>query len=549
MLYDPKKDKKTTDSVGNPTILSNIFRKEQDYGENERGQQFDRLFNIKSTERNIKRIENSVGQNASAVAYPNGMSPHGSFSNIIGHDPHIGDPSLLRKQIAERLLLDYWKKNREKAMKYERMLKRPEIADAMNIIVNEAIYPNDNGNIASLRIAEDVEIGDMTKYRLQKIFRNKVTKQLFSLNKHGRKHMKDLLTYGRIFFEISYDSNSNEVVGLNKLPQHNMLVIIYQGEIIGYRQMLEGNYASDARRATGKNYIDYSPNQILYASLGLNGPGLDNDPYGILEDAVKTYNQLNAIEDAVTMYRIAWGSEKLVFKVDVTNMPKKFAESHIREQKNELSRRIDYNTSSGEVTSSGRIIGLSEHFFIPVTATGGSSIERLQAGDNISKVDDINYFKRLLVNALKVPPGLVTALAGDGMNFSHGKMSEITQEQVKFFRMIMDYQQPLGEIMARAFTMVIALDPSINDDIVDQDNFDTEFSRDNYFQFYLDAEVNTTRFAALSEAKDYIGTLFSKKFVLKRLFKLTDEEEALNQQWLEEEKQRGEHEETEEKGA
>lgn len=547
MLYNPKNDKKLTDSVGNPTVLSNIFRKEQDYGDNEVAQQFDRLFNVKSTEQEIRRIENTVGQGAAAVAYPNGMSPHGSFSNIIGHDPHFADPALIRKQIAERLLLDYWKKNREKAMKYERMLRRPEIADAMNIIVNEAIYPSDTGVIASLRVSEDLEVGDITKSHLQKIYRTDVTRKLFKMHKYGRHHMRDLLTYGRIFFEVNYDPVTNEIVGLQKLPQHNMLVIIYEGEIIGYRQMLEGSYAADIRRNSGRNYIDYSPNQILYASLGINGPGLDNDPFGILEDAVKHYNQLNAIEDAVTMYRIAWGSEKLVFKVDVTNMPKKFAEAHIREQKHELSRRLDYNTATGEIASSGRIIGLSEHFFIPVTASGGSSIERLQAGDNISKVDDINYFKRLLINALKVPPGLVTALAGDGMNFSHGKMSEITQEQVKFYRMVMDYQQPLGEIMTRLFTMIIALDPSINDDIVDQDFFDTEFSRDNYFQFYLDAEVNTTRFAALQESKDYIGTLFSRKFILKRIFKMTDEEEALNAEWLEEEKRRGEHEETEEK--
>lgn len=546
MLYETSKNEKTSNKSTKP-LLSRFFRDAMDYGPNEKGQLFDRIFNNKYTERTLDRIDNTVGQGARSISYPNGMSPYGSSGTIVTHDPHTADPNLIRKQIAERILLDHWKNNREKMQKYDRMSKRGEIADALNVITNEAICPNDNGEIASLKILEDLDIGDSVKYYLHKKFRNDVVRNFFRMNIYGAQYFKDLLKYGRIFFEVTYSPDKGKITGLNLLPQQNMLVIVYEGEIIGYRQMLEGTYVSDVRRNHGQNFIDYSPNQVLYISLGIHGPGGENDPYGILEEAVKPYNQLNAIEDAVTMYRIAWGQEKMLFKIDVTNMPKPIAEAYIREQKNELSRRLDYNNQTGEVTSSGRIFGLSEHYFVPVTASSGSDITRIAAGDNIAKVDDVNMFKRNLVNALQVPPGLITALAQDSQNFTGGKVGEITQEQIKFYKLVMSYQRPLGYAMSRLFTMTISLDPMINKDIVDEDFYGAEFSRDNYFQFYLDAEINSTRFQSLSGAKEFIGTLFSRRFVLKEIFKMTDAEEALNAKWLAEEKESGLYdEETEE---
>lgn len=544
MLYNT--DKNDKDKKATKPLLSRFYSEERNYDTNDRAEIFDRIFRTRETAHDIERVDNVVGQGENSVTYPNGMSPHGAFGSSITHDPHTSDPHTLINQLAERALLDHWKNNREKTMKYQRMLKRPEISDAITVITNDALYADDNGNYATLKIDDDIDIGLVTKRYMQKRFKSEVVKKCFDLKNEGKKIMRDLLSYGRVFWEIIYDPKSNKIVGLNKLPQHNMLIIIYEGEVIGYRQMLEGSYISSARANNGKNYIDYSTNQILWADLGSWGPGGPNDPYGILEDAVKSYNQLNAIEDAVTMYRIAWGSEKLQFKINVNNMPKKLAEAYIREQKNELSRRVDYNTSTGEIVNSGRIIGLSEHYFIPTTASGGHEISRIAAGDNIAKIDDVNHFRNLLVNAMKVPARMITAFNADPSNFTSGKMGEITQEQVKFYRQIMQYQLPINNAMVRLFTMILSLDPMIPDEFVNEDSYDVQFSRANYFQFYMDAEINSTRFSALNEAKDHIGTMFSRKFALRRLFKITDEEESLNDQWLQEEKARGDFDETEE---
>lgn len=104
------------------------------------------------------------------------------------------------------------------------------------------------------------------------------------------------------------------------------------------------------------------------------------------------------------MYRVLWGSEKMVLKVDVAGQPKPQAEATMKEQAKMFSRQIDYNSATGEITNWGKAIGLSEHFIIPVQGgSSGSSIERLPGGDQLGNIDDLKFFKRNLVNALMVP--------------------------------------------------------------------------------------------------------------------------------------------------
>lgn len=135
----------------------------------------------------------------------------------------------------------------------------------------------------------------------------------------------------------------------------------------------------------------------------------------------------------------------MVLKVDVAGQPKPQAEATMKEQAKMFSRQIDYNSATGEITNWGKAIGLSEHFIIPVQGgSSGSSIERLPGGDQLGNIDDLKFFKRNLVNALMVPPGRITALAGDSVNYANGKIGEVTQAEVAFARLVDRYQTRLN---------------------------------------------------------------------------------------------------------
>lgn len=521
------------------TSASRILGRSFDYGQaNQIGQTFDRRFNREYTERVISAAQNSVGQSKVQLSYPNGMSPDGysSMSATVGVNVSSLDPKRAFEQTAETQLHLFWRQNRERLLKYYRVAGRAEVSEAIEEICNEAIYPNDGDEICSLSVDRDAEIGDSVKSKLHKIFRMDVLKKITGFVDNGWIWMQTLLIEGRLFFEVSFDPIKNEIITVNLLPSQNMIIVIQDGIVVGYRQMLEGTFAT---ADGGKPFVDFSVNQIMYCDLGMYGPGGINDPRSPLEYAIKPFNQLNSIEDSIVMYRIQWGSEKLVFYIDTGMMPKPKAEKHMKDQMKLLSRRVDYNTGSGEITNYGRVIGLGEHFFMSTSSqANGSKIERLSSGENISNIDDLKYFKRNLVNAMKVPPGRITALAGDGENYSNGKVGEVTQAEVSFARMVYRYQRPVAKMLRRLFVMVLNTKNVLSDDIKSEDNFDVKFNKMNSFQQYIDAEILNTNLGTFKAMMEFVWSeenpsgVLSPDLALRRGLKMSDSDLSFNTESL-----------------
>lgn len=524
------------------TISTRILKRARDYGlANPKGTLFDRVFNRHETDEQVDIAENMVGQSKKQLSYPNGMAPDGfsSFSPTLGVNSNQADPQRVFEQTAENQVHLFWRKNRERLLKYYRVAGRAEVGEALDNLCDESVYRDDLGEICSLKIDADAGIGDVVQEKIHKIFRREVLKRVMNFDKEGWSLMRTLLIEGRLILEVVYNEEKNNIIGVNLLPSQNIVIIIQDGLILGYRQMLEGMMST---KGGGKNFIDFSPNQIVYVDLGMYGPGGINDPRSPLEPAIKPFNQLNCIEDAITMYRIQWGSEKLVFKIDTGSMPKAKAEKHMKDQAKLLSRRVDYNTGTGEVTNSGRVIGLGEHFFISTSnQTSNSSIERLSSGDNVNRIEDLKYFKRNLVNAMKVPPGRVTALAGDGQNYANGKIGEVTQAEVAFARMVQRYQQPLNVLLTRLFIMILNTRTDISNDVKLEDNFTVVFNKSNEFQNYMDSEILNLNLGTFTEmmkhtrSEDNPSGVISKKFALTKGLRLNDSEISTNNNWLKDE--------------
>ena len=521
-------------------IASLVMTHVRDYGENNpKGELFDRAFNGEDTHRSIVNSRNSVGQGSSQMMYPNGLSPDGFSTympSMMINDGTV-DPSRVQDAIAENQVQLYWRNNVERKMKYNIIATRSEVNEALTQICNEAVYTDDLGDICSLEINSYANLGETTKSGLQTVFKRDVLRKICKFQRTAWNYMKKMLTEGRLFLEVIYDEQSHEITGLNLLPEENMIVIVQDNLIIGYRQMITGNYSH-----TGKNYIDFSPNQILFLSLDLYGPGGVNDPRSILEPAVKAHNQLSTIEDSVVMYRVLWGSEKMVLKVDVGGMPKPQAEKHMKDQSKIFSRQIDYNTTTGEITNWGKAIGLSEHFIIPVTGNGsGANIERLAGGDQLGNIDDLKFFKRNLVNSMMVPLGRITALAGDSVNYSNGKIGEVTQAETSFARLIQRYQAPIEQALVRLFIMVLNTKKEFSDTLKLEENFDIKFKRSNGFQSYIDADVWTYRLTVFSSMMEFCvkddapNNPLSQEYALRYGLRISDADLTLNKSWKEHE--------------
>lgn len=524
-------------------LAARLLNYEREYGMgNPKGQYFDRVFNRIDTERKVEASKHAVAQGINDMLFPNGASPDGysTYMPMPGISAETADPDKLHDAIAQKECDRFWRKNVERALKYETVAGRSEVNESLIQICNEGAYKDDRGESCSLEIDPDAKIGDATKDILHTTFRRKVLRELLNFRINGWQYMRYLCIHGRIFFEVVFDEERGNILGVRMLREENMIIVYHDDLIVGFRQMLPGPMGVSTG---GKNYKDFSPNQILYASLEFTGPGGINDPRSILEPAMKPYNQLNTIEDSVVMYRILWGQEKLLMKVDTGNMPKDKAEKYMKDQAKVFSRKLDYNSQTGEVTNFGKAIGLTEHYIVSLSqGRTGSTIERMQGGNNLQNIDDLKFFKRNLVNALMVPPGRITALAGDNQNYTQGKIGEVTQSEVSFAALVQRYQTPIEAIMVRLFVMVLNTMKNVDDSIKTEVNFSVRFKRSNGFQNFIESEIWNTRLATFDlmakhcRSKENPMGMLPRKFALLKGLRVSDEDYNEIRKWLKEEK-------------
>jgi intein/homing endonuclease len=230
----------------------------------------------------------------------------------------------------------------------------------------------------------------------------------------------------------------------------------------------------DTARATGTrfqnaiNEIAVDAKDVVHISLS---EGLDNNfPFGnsLLESVFKVYKQKELLEDAVIIYRIQRAPERLVFYVDVGNMPAHLAMGFVERVKNEIQqRRIPSSTggaSGSTVDSSYNPLSVGENFYLPSTSEGrGSRVETLPGGcfamdTKVSLLDGRELSIRDIETELKdgktlwtyscepitgkVLPGLITWA---GVTHKSAKVMKITLDNGETITCTPDHKFPVYE--------------------------------------------------------------------------------------------------------
>ena len=166
----------------------------------------------------------------------------------------------------------------------------------------------------------------------------------------------------------------------------------------------------------------------------------------------------------------------------------------------------------------------------------------MQGGEQLGNIDDLKFFKRNLVNSLMVPPGRITALAGDNQNYTQGKIGEVTVAEITFARLVQKYQKPMRAILLKLFLMTLDTDRKIADKYKVPANFRIKFKKANGFNDFIGAEVWSTRlniFGLMMQhtaSKDNPGGVLAKEFALRRGLGLTDADYLENKEMLKKEK-------------
>ena len=274
---------------------------------------------------------------------------------------------------------------------------------------------------------------------------------------------------------------------------------------------------------TGVNQgIKIAIDSIVYVPSGL----LDGNSGRVLSHlhkAIKPVNQLRMIEDSIVIYRISRAPERRIFYIDVGNLPKIKAEQYLKDVMNRYRNKLVYDATTGEIRDDRNHMSMLEDFWLPRREGGrGTEISTLPGGSNLGEIDDIVYFQRKLYRSLNVPISRLESESG----FSLGRSTEITRDELKFTKFV----QRIRKKFTPLFTDILKTQLLLKGIIASEDwpkiqeHITYDFLEDGHFAALKESELLEDRINQLGSIEPYIGTFFSKEFVMKKVLHLTDAE-------------------------
>ena len=442
----------------------------------------------------------------------------------------------------------------ELVSKYREMAQQPEIDMAIEDIVNDAIVNEDDVKTVEINL-DGINIANNVKKAITNEFHNIL--DLLDFNHYSYDIFRKWYIDGRLYYHVIIDEK-NLTDGIKELRYVDPRKIRKVREVAKKRnkdmdptsaavmQQTKAEYfiyndrgfqarAGAQAAMSSTNGLRIAKDSIVHVTSGLT----DRDGTMVLSylhKAIKPLNQLRALEDATIIYRLSRAPERLVFYVDVGNLPKMKAEQYLRDMMVKYKNRLVYDANSGEIRDDRKFMTMLENYWLPRREGGrGTEITTLKGGQNLGELEDVKYFQKRLYRSLNVPIG---RLEPENQPNSLGRSAEITREEVKFARFIDRLRLRFSELfvgcLEKQLVLKKILTPEDWDLIHQQIKF--KFARDSFFSEMKEAEILRERINTLGEIVQYAGVYYSHTWIRRNILKQSDEDiEEMDEQIAEDE--------------
>ncbi len=417
--------------------------------------------------------------------------------------------------------------------KYREMALQPEAEKAIDDVCNEAIITDDNQLPINLDLDEVETVSTSVKEMMRDEF--EYIQRLLKMNTKGYDVFRNWYVDGKIYYHIVIDLK-NPRAGIRELRYVDPRKIKkvkkpvrknQQAQTIGKEALekkMEEFYLYQGKGVSDNSTsgIKIAPDAIAYCHSGV----LDNRNYNVLghlHKAIKPLNQLRMLEDATVIYRLARAPERRIFYIDVGNLPKQKAEQYLRDMMVKHKNKLVYDANTGEVRDDRKFLTMLEDYWLPRREGGrGTEITTLPGGQNLGELDDVNYFRRKLYEALNVP---ISRLEQE-TQFNVGRASEITRDEIKFSKFITRLRSRFSELFLILLERQLLLKGIMTSAEWSEmrDIIKFNYQEDNHFSELRDAEILRERMTLLQEVDQYTGKYFSNNWIKTNILKQTDEE-------------------------
>ena len=249
-----------------------------------------------------------------------------------------------------------------------------------------------------------------------------------------------------------------------------------------------------------------------------------------VENARRAYRQLTMVEDSIVVYRLVRAPEKLVFNVDVGNMPPPKAEAYLKKlMHNYWNRKTFDNNQGGQVNAFNPQSMLDSFWFAKRTGNNGTEVTQLAGGQNLGELTDLMYFVKKLYKALKVPSNRLEAEA------SYSDSTEILREELKFAKFIMRQHQRFAEGLKNTFVTQLKMKELWDEYGLKEENIQVDFNPPTSFHALREQQIFEVKSGNFSNMSS--NELISNTFCQKKYLGWTDEDILKNRGFLKKDKE------------
>jgi hypothetical protein len=412
--------------------------------------------------------------------------------------------------------------------KYREISQIPEVDAAIEDIINESIVSVEDGAPVDINL-NGLEQPDRIKKIIRDEFEKLVAKMSFSSS--GNDIFRRWYIDGRLFYHIIIDEKSPKR-GILELRPIDPTKIRKIKEVIEEKDEKTGAKIvtgieeyflyQDGNMSKSGQGLKIAKDSVIFVPSGLLSAKRDM-VLGYLDKAIKPANQLRMMEDALVIYRLSRAPERRVFYIDVGNLPKGKAEEYLRSIMSNYRNKMVYDAQTGEIRDDRKHMSMLEDFWLPRREGGrGTEISTLPGGENLGQIDDIIYFQKKTYRALNVPIGRLEQES----QFSLGRTSEITRDEVKFQRFIDKIRRRFSDLFMQALKVQLILKGIVTREDWEwmKEEIVIDFISDTYFAELKEAEILRERVNTLRELDEFVGKYYSVDWVRKNILKQNDED-------------------------
>lgn len=423
----------------------------------------------------------------------------------------------------------------ELVTKYRGMAMQPEIAQAIDEVVNEAINIDTHEKVVDV-VLDEIDLPDKVKKAISEEFENCLG--LLDFTNTAYDMFSKFYVDGRLNYHIIID-DKNIKKGITELRYVDPRKI----------KLIREVDKKDKDQWSGMPTKKVKNEYYLYSDNGFgNGPGDSSQGYRISKDSIarvtsglmnennslvlsylhpsiKPLNQLRMLEDATVIYTLTRAPERRIFYIDVGNLPKNKAEQYLHDMMTRHKNKLQYNASTGEISDSRKMMTMTEDFWFP--RRGGersTEVDTIAGGSaqGLSTDENMQYFQRKLYKALRVP---LTRLEPETM-VSFGRVSEITRDELKFSKFIRRLRARFSwffnMILEKQLVLKGIMSPEEFEQIKNKIRYD--FIKDNYFEELKEAEILRERMNTLREMEETVGVYYSRQWVIRNVLQMSEED-------------------------